>query len=195
MMSGDTRNGRSERSLEQDLETIRAAWEPLQKDEPPDLLDQSVRNAARRALPSRGRRRPLRWLGSLATAAVVLLAVAVVIQQDQQGPVPPMPKSDGFRLDDAVRTEGHASDATAEEQEPGRAEIRLQRASPVAESEAASAMLKEAMEADEAVLAPEAWVERLLQLQQAGRREELQAELDAFREAYPGYQLPPELQE
>jgi len=202
-MSGDMRNGDTDRSLGRDFEAIRAAWEVLQKDEPPDLLDQAVRNAARRALPTRGRRRSLRWLGSLATAAVVVLALTIVIQQDQQGPVPPIPKSDGLRLDDAVGKGDRASDATAGEQEPGHAEIKLQRApaaatserSPPVESKAASAVLEEAMEADEALLAPEDWVERLLQLKQACRRDELRAELEAFREAYPRYHLPAELQE
>jgi hypothetical protein len=79
----------------------------------------------------------------------------------------------------------------------------LQRASPAAASEssptfdgkAAATLLEEQAERDEALLAPEDWVERLMALQQAGRLEELRAELEAFRQAYPGYQLPPGLQE
>lgn len=202
-MSGDMRNGGPDRSLEQDLTALRAAWQELQQEEPPDLLDQSVRNAARRALPPRSRRRSLRWLGSLATAAVVVLAVSIVIQQDQEGPTPPMPKSDGYRLDKATSAEKRAGDETAAEQEPGRAELMLQRAPSAAPGERPTpregtvppAVLEEALEKDATVSTPEDWVRRMLQLAQAGRHEELRAELDAFREAYPDYPLPPELQE
>ena len=202
-MSDDARNGGIERSPGRDLETIRAAWQVLQQDEPPKLLDQSVRNQARRALPARRRLRSLHWLGSLATAAVVILAVAIVIQQDQQGPVPPVPKSDGFRLDEAADTEERVGETRAIEQDPGSTEIMLQRAAPAAASErmppiaeeAVPGVLEEAMEADAAAPAPEDWVERLLQLQQAGRQEEFRAELEAFRQAYPRYPLPPALRE
>jgi hypothetical protein len=202
-MTSDKRNSGTDRSLGQDLEAIRAAWQVLPQDEPPDLLDQSVRNAAHRALPLDKRRRSVRWLGSLATAAVVVLAVAIVIRQDPEGPVPPLPKSDGFRLDPAVTTERRASDAKALDREPGHAEITLQRASraavsesppPTAEKAPAAAPL-DAMEEDAASPAPADWLERMLQLQQAGRLEELQAELEAFRKTYPGYPLPPELRE
>jgi hypothetical protein len=201
-MSGDMRNGGPDRSLEQDLAALRAAWRELQQEEPPDLLDQSVRNAARRALSTRSRRRSMRWLGSLATAAVVVLAVAIVIQQDQEGPTPPVPKSDGYRLDKATSAEKRASDATEAEQEPGRAELMLQRAPSAAaesptprEETIAPAALDEAMESDATLPTPEDWVQRLLQLEQEGRDEELRLELNAFREAYPDYPLPPELQE
>jgi len=202
-MSGNMHKGGPDRSLDQDLESIRTAWQVLHKDEPPELLDQSVRNAARRAVPAGRRSRSLRWLGSLATAAVVVLALAIVIQQDQQGPVPPVPGSDGFRLDDASGAEIRASDAAAVKEKADHTGTVLQRASPAAASEssppfdgkAAATLLEEQAERDEALLAPEDWVERLMALQQAGRLEELRAELEAFRQAYPGYQLPPGLQE
>jgi len=203
-MSGDMRNGGPDRSLEQDLAALRTAWRGLQREEPPDLLDQSVRNAARRALSSRSpwhSTRSMRWLGSLATAAVLVLAVSIVIQQDREGPTPPVPRSDGYRLDKATSAEKRASDATEDEQEPGRAELMLQRAPSAAaesptprEETIAPAALDEAMESDAALPTPEDWVRRLLQLEQEGRDEELRLELKAFREAYPDYPLPPELQ-
>ena len=68
---------------EQDLEMIWSALPELESVEPPDLLDQSVLNAARRELTAT-RRRPVRWFGGLATAAVVVLALSIVIQQDQK---------------------------------------------------------------------------------------------------------------
>jgi hypothetical protein len=196
------RNGRTGTSVEQDLAGLRAAWRELQHEEPPELLDQSVRNAARRALSTRSRRRSMRWLGSLATAAALVLAVSIVIQQDQEGPTPPAPRSDGYRLNKATSAEKRASDANAAEQEPGRAELMLQQAPSAAaesptprEETVAPAALDEAMESDAALPTAEDWVRRLLRLEQAGRKEELRLELKAFREAYPDYPLPPELQE
>ena len=201
-MSSDMRNGGPDRSLEQDLAALSAAWRELQQEEPPDLLDQSVRNAARRAQSTGNRWRSMRWLGSLATAAVVVLAVSIVIQQDQEGPTPPVPRSDGYRLDKATSAEKRASDATVVEQETGRAELMLQRAPSAAgespaptEGTVAPAALEEAMESDATLPAPEDWIRRMLQLEQAGREEELRLELKAFREAYPDYPLPPGLQE
>jgi len=44
-----------------------------------------------------------------------------------------------------------------------------------------------------AMLAPQAWIEHLLDLYEAGKIEELKTELAAFRDAYPEYPLPPEL--
>ncbi len=41
----------------------------------------------------------------------------------------------------------------------------------------------------------EAWIQRLLQLQETRQDEKLAQELAAFREAYPGYPLPPKLAE
>lgn len=189
-------------ALELDLEAIRSTWQGLRRDEPPELLDQSLRNAARRQLESRKRQRSLRWLGSLATAAVIVLALAIVVQQDQQGPVPPTATTDGFRLDQAVTAEKSVSDEAAQKQEPARAEPGLQRAAPAAASEGLPAingstapMAPEEADADLAPPSPEEWIERMRQLRQTGRQQELRAQLQAFREAWPDHPLPPDLQE
>jgi len=200
-MSGETGNRVTDRPLEQDLEPIRSAWRELQRDEPPQLLDQSVRNAARRALPDRNRRSSLRWLGSLATAAVVVLALAIVIRQDQQGPVPPALETDGFQLDTrSKRSEKMADEGVAADAAPGPAELRLERAAPAAANDSrqeldATTMPPVLLENEAAAPGPDAWIDRMLQLQQAGRLDELTAELAAFRKAYPEHPLPPELRE
>lgn len=199
-MSGDTRN--SNRPFEQDLDAIRAAWQGLPPVEPPDLIDQSVRTTARRALPARNRWQSTRWIGSLATAAVVVLALAIVVQQDQEGPVPPMSGTDGFRLDESAKTVGTAvSESDVIEQTRSQAELRSERAVPAAAAEepaardSATTTLQAGPEKAAAVIEPEAWIEEMLQLQQAGRLEELRAELEAFRKAWPDHPLPPELQD
>lgn len=45
------------------------------------------------------------------------------------------------------------------------------------------------------VLEPQAWIEHLLELYEAGKTEELKTELATFRDAYPEYPLPEELQD
>lgn len=47
--------------------------------------------------------------------------------------------------------------------------------------------------ADAQSLEPKAWIERILELRRQGRLEEAGKSLEAFRERYPAYPLPPEL--
>jgi hypothetical protein len=102
----DPTNKRPESShgseFDQDLEAIRSVWSPMEQREPPDLVDQAVLNTARRELG--GRRRPLRWLGAFATASVIVLTLAIVIQQD---PAPPVvaEEADGLKLERPMRAE------------------------------------------------------------------------------------------
>ena len=85
---------------EQDLESVRSALPGLESAEPPELIDQAVLNTARRELAaSRPKpvRWPMRWVGAFATAAVVVLALSIVVQQD---PKTPDPRSgNGIKLD------------------------------------------------------------------------------------------------
>ena len=85
-----------EPELEQDLEAIRSAWPRMEAQEPPELVDLAVLNAARREVA--GRRRPLRWLGAFATASIIVLTLTVVIQQDPNPPVA-RDEPDGLKLD------------------------------------------------------------------------------------------------
>lgn len=69
--------------VEQSLELLR---DQLDQDpvEPPAMIDQAIRNMAHREVEKR--KSPLRWLSGLATAAILVLAVSIVLQQ-QPGPV------------------------------------------------------------------------------------------------------------
>jgi hypothetical protein len=87
---------------EQDLESVRSALSGLESVEPPDLLDQAVLNTARRELSAtrpRPVRWPIRWVGAFATAAVAVLALSIVVQQDQKTPDPR--SGNGIKLDAA----------------------------------------------------------------------------------------------
>jgi len=185
--------------LRADLETVAAAWTALTQAQPPDLLDQAVLNAARRALadPPRSARRPLGWplgwLGTFATAALVVLAVTVVLEQSREAPMPPPPASDGY---EAVRSPA-APKLEAADQDAARAvsaEIRsAQQSVPAPAAEMEQDLAESAREASPA--RPEDWIERLRELKAEGDSEALQRELAAFRATYPAYALPPELLE
>lgn len=179
-----------------------AAWSKLEQEEPSDLLDQAILNAARRDLERPTRRVRRGWLAALATAAVVVLALAITVQQDQQGPVPPVSRTDGFRLEQSTQpstdTEA-AARAVPTERSPARVQAPSALPAPSADPAAAQRdadapqPLAESVEEDIALPEPEVWLERLLQLHRAGRQSELEVELAAFRKAYPEYPLPREL--
>jgi hypothetical protein len=202
-MTTDPRDQKSEPEFEQDLEAVRSAWSGLEKTEPPELLNQAVMNTARRELESQRKRRPLRWLGAFATATVVVLALTLVVQQDEQLNAPELEKTDGFMLDQAAPT------ARKKEADRDDSEFRLrQNAAPAAapaimasdnatlimEEETSEAPLK-LEKASSAIPEAEAWIERLLLLQETQQDEKLLQELTAFRQAYPDYVLPPALQD
>jgi hypothetical protein len=85
-MTNDPRKPQDESKLEQELAEVHAEWRSMTQAEPPDLVDQAVLNAARRDLEPARKRRPLRWLGGFATAAVVVLALTLVVEQEPQRP-------------------------------------------------------------------------------------------------------------
>ena len=218
-MTSDPRDQQSGPEFEQDLKAVRSAWSGLEQTDPPELLNQAVLNTARRELNTRRRSRPLRWLGGFATATVIVLALTIVIQQEEQQTTPSLKKTNGFKLDQtdpaASKSEVDRDDfeETARREQADRqlspmssedAEFRMKRsvaAPPVPASDAAvmavaeemSDSLAEPEKAAHRIPAADAWIERLLLLRETQQDEKLIQELAAFREAYPDYVLPPEL--
>ena len=218
-MTSDPHDQQSGPEFEKDLEAVRSAWSGLEQTDPPELLNQAVLNTARRELNTRRRSRPLRWLGGFATATVIVLALTIVIQQEEQQTTPSLKKTNGFKLDQtdpaASKSEVDRDDfeETARREQADRqlspmssedAEFRMKRsvaAPPVPASDAAvmavaeemSDSLAEPEKAAHRIPAADAWIERLLLLRETQQDEKLIQELAAFREAYPDYVLPPEL--
>ena len=206
-MNGDPRDTHGGRPIDPDLGAVQTAWSELEQCEPPELLDQAVLNAARRQLDHSRRRRSMGWLGAFATAAVVVLALAIVVRQDLPGPVLTPPETDGFRLDlDAAAPKDATGEAKIMHDESAALLEQAKRTSPAAPAASEAARLLreerqagapepfETLEADaEEIPDPEAWIERLLSLRDAGRTAELEKELAAFRQTWPDYPLPPEL--
>ena len=188
-MTSDPRDQHSRPEFEQDLEAVRSAWSGLKQTDPPELLNQAVLNAARRELGTRRKSRPLRWLGGFATAAVIVLALTIVIQQDEQSPARVLEKTNGFKLDQAapVARKMEAKRSAAATAVPASDAAVMAVAEEMSDSP--SEPSKEADRIPEA----DAWIERLLLLWETQQDERLVQELAAFREAYPDYTLPPEL--
>jgi hypothetical protein len=189
---------RARDDLAADLESIGAAWSMLNREQPPELLDQAVLNAARRAADTagRGQSRPWfrrrRWLGGLAAAAVIVLAVTLVIEQGAEAPTPQPSRSDGHPLPRPIaapmaETRSSADEVAETLEETGDAAAKgpARRMAAPLENRAA----------EQAAPDPEAWIERLRRLKADGETTVFRAELAAFRAAYPDYALPPELME
>ena len=197
-MSGEQKYGANtpDRQLEQDLALLREADPETAAAEPPELIDRAVLNMARRAQPSGEKRVRLRWLGAFATAAVVVLAFSLVLQQDPQAPPPA--DTDELRLDrSALSAPPPAAPSATTAAEPATApktrrgaRVEFEAPPPLADE----AMARELDAADSPPLDPATWVQRLLQLQRDRAYGELKTELAAFRESYPDYPLPAELQ-
>jgi len=192
-MTTDRQDQRTKKDYEQDLESVRVALSGPEPAEPPHLLDQAVLNTARRELekPSAAwtRRIRLRWLGALSTAAIVVLALTVVVQQEQPVPRPAPPAADGLRLEQDVR------DGQSNEKRSDELSAKARAVPPVVRDEAQPAkMTAEFLQEEMALPDAENWIQRLLQLKEKGQETVLAEELAAFRKAYPEYPLPPELE-
>jgi hypothetical protein len=74
----------------EDLRRVSRRYRALGAEEPPRALDEAILAAARREVGARpgapGRAAPQRWAGSLAAAAVLVLAVAVALHMQSEQP-------------------------------------------------------------------------------------------------------------
>jgi hypothetical protein len=82
----------SDQQLDKDLDQVKAEYQGLDSPEPPDLVDQAVLSRARRAVEKRPAARLLtnwyrnNWIPAVATTAVIVLALSIVIQQQPVAP-------------------------------------------------------------------------------------------------------------
>ncbi len=80
-------NGEGDSKLHDDLTRIDDAYKRLEQQEPPELLDSAVLNSAHRAVEKKTGWMQIGWLHGLTTAAVIVVAISVVLQQREPGPV------------------------------------------------------------------------------------------------------------
>lgn len=211
-MISDPGKQKADDKLERDLEEIRAVLSNGDRGEPPDLLNQAVLNAARRELASRdkrwSRRFPVRWMGAFATASVVILALGLIVQQEQESPALTGGETDRTKL--KIETPVLESIDNAEKQlmpeSTDRDDSARQRVAPMAAAPASTARFAEEematkpalpneQDAAEALPTPEDWIDLMLGLKSSNQLARLAKELEAFRAAYPDYLLPAELRD
>ena len=183
--------------------SLSTLYQATRREQPSAGLDKAVIEEARRALS----RRRLRWWLPLSTAAVILLGVSLTLNQIE----PPAVTAPS----DEMLDEGPPPSAASSAPMPGLREKALksqpapslQRAAPARrESSVEDRFLDTplqsemqalpATEADMAkrVLAPEQRVAQMLELLRQKDAEALRQALKAFRELYPDYPLPEELE-
>jgi len=194
-------------AMEEDLKTVESAWSSLHSVEPPELLDRAVLNAARRAVERPPRRR--HWLAAFATVSVVVLALAVVVQQEQEpDEVPQRLERDAATPPLADQSADGAADSAMiparRTAESSATEFRATQSEP-APPTAAKAASPDTLDLEEEAYfggqqaperearTPEAWIEELRQLKSSGDTQSFERELTEFRQAYPNYALPADL--
>ncbi|MFC1739960.1 hypothetical protein ACFL0N_00600 [Pseudomonadota bacterium] len=207
-MNADFPDKTTDRTLESDLEEIRSVLADPDSADPPNLLDTAVLNTARRELAANSqawsRRFSLRWLGAFATASVMILALGLIVQQEQEsGPLPNGGTHDATLENDAApRAVEEVAQKRSLMKKADRDEANISRVAPMAASAPPSADFAVRESADEpaqikeeadAVASPEEWVGQMLQLKLSDQHARLAEELAAFRATYPDYPLPPEL--
>jgi len=79
-------NGENDKTLKDGLEKLGRAYQALPDEEPPELLDQAILNSAHRAVEKKPHWMKFGWLHGLTTAAVVVLALSIIINQRDQVP-------------------------------------------------------------------------------------------------------------
>ena len=80
-------HGDNDSTLDKGLDELGRAYSKLEKDTPPDLLDQAILNRAHREVEKKTGWTQFGWLHGLTTAAVIVLAFSIVLQQREPVPV------------------------------------------------------------------------------------------------------------
>jgi len=210
------------------------------REEPSMKLDSAVLSEARKAVVKRKGWHLAGWLAPLATVAVAMLTVSLVIQMKQQHPetVAPAtleetaPAAKSIPANEKLMKEEKRQRETqdASKRKPAPSNLMENRASPdrmagpkppaaeVVEPKqglTGRSTLMEQEKSKEAdtmapladipaeeriaprsgkILYPENWIAKIRELLKQGEKEEARKEIEAFRIAYPDYELPDDLQ-
>lgn len=76
-------NGPHDKPLNDELEDLGKAYQQLEPEDPPELLDQAILNSAHRAVEKKAGWMDFGWVHGLTTAAVVVLALTIILTQRQ----------------------------------------------------------------------------------------------------------------
>ncbi len=196
-----------ERELLQQLDQLQARAQ-MPEIEPPALIDQAVRNMARRELhghspPLAGK---LRWIAGLSTASIALIALGISLVQS---PYEPGPADESFKSKkteiSSMREESRSATPAAPPAPVSGARLKqdqqlpkesLEKQSVLADSPYNQAELAEEMESadiDSAQAGEDpalAWLDLIQQLHEQGLRAEALEQLQAWQQQYPDQPLP-----
>lgn len=189
-------------------EKLSRRYRELPRDEPPNSIDAAIRAQAHRAV----RRAHPRWMGAVSIAAVLVLALGITLrmQHDEPGmetaPTPaaappridPAPATAPPRIEPAAPASREIVPRAAPTPRPAsvpppdaqrsREDSRAERSNLATPARvAAPAMQKRAADA---MSAPEAQLEQIAALREAGRAAEADEALARFRERFPDYRIP-----
>jgi len=226
--TGDMHDGLSDRRLSN-------LYREAVKEEPPMKLDSAVLSEAKKAVEKKSWWRRMGWVAPLATAAVAMLTVSLVIQMKQQHPetmapasveeaAPALPALKSAPANKVLlkeeRRQREAQDTVKRKSvAPASAPAKLAApsaagmAEPEQEFMRRSTMMEEekATEADavapladmpaevqtapksEKMLDPENWIVKIRELLKQGEKDEARKEIEAFKAAYPDFELPDDL--
>ncbi len=187
---------------------ISERYRELGAEEPPRAVDEAILAASRRAVhvhpaplvPPAGRRR---WYFPVAAAAIIMLSVAVtwhvqLERPDPDGyiasaPAPEAPKDVLAEKKTEMQAAPQAAPPAAPPVAASRMEERARESAPAAGArapEAARADRSLGKVAGQSAEPPEKWLERIAELRKAGKHEEADKALEAFRKRYPDYKIP-----
>ncbi|HXH71502.1 MAG TPA: hypothetical protein VNI58_01635, partial [Mariprofundaceae bacterium] len=175
-------------------------------EEPPMRLDSAILREARHSVEPKPGFRLRAWLLPIASTAVVLLAVTVVIQMQQQpkimAPEParnfeaPAPAAGAVTREKEVARPAAKAEMKARSQlnESMPASPEQQRAADTLSADKAARVAAPAESAAAAAPQPPLeWLAEIRKMQQAGRLREAAESLKAFRLRYPDYTIPDDL--
>ncbi len=177
--------------LLRDLDQMQSR-DPLPHIEPPALVDQAVRNLARRELENRtappiaGK---LRWIAGLSTVSIALLAIGISMVQTRHTPAPQLAPPTEPVLRDQVLQSRPAPEATSSAPiaPEARSSTRARRENSMSDKQAAA---EEMVASDTPEDPAQAWLDLAEQLYDQGLRVEAREQLDALVTEYPDHQLP-----
>lgn len=187
---------REETELLQELQRLQAR-EPLLDIEPPALMDQAVRNMARRELhhqstPVAGK---LGWIAGLSTVSIALIALGISLVQTPSATGPVNDSIESFESQKLESSRSERSDLAS----PAAPQLSRSAQAPATDTAPISSLAAkgsaEGSESDGDALqarekSAQAWLDLIEQLRAQGLHAEALEQLSAWQQQYPDLPLP-----
>ncbi len=194
-------------NMKKALDQLQAQYDDLAEQEPPILIDQAVLNLAKRELETQQARKKRRigWISAFSTASLLVITLSMVLQQQPGQQQPDSPPAPVAKEQDTIKTEGAGLAEKRKQRSAVLQSIDTNMAAPAAEEQKLDVLSESEaeetssfynrIELDDNRQFPEAgqWLSQIRQLEKDGQKEKAEEELEAFKLAYPDYELPEDL--